>query len=94
METLYIPNENDFKRWINEALKEFLKSSLLSSQTIFNEKEKLMNRKEIANLLDIEESTSRSQYTRAKAMLEDILVKKRIIHKPGKKTALAASMPR
>ena len=50
--------------------------------------------REISNLLDIEESTSRSQYTRAKAMLEDILVKKRIIHKPGKKTALAASMPR
>ena len=38
--------------------------------------------REIAGLLDIEESTSRSQYTRAKAMLEDILVKKRIIQKP------------
>jgi RNA polymerase sigma factor (sigma-70 family) len=35
--------------------------------------------KEISDMLDIEESTSRSQYTRAKAMLEDILVKKRII---------------
>jgi RNA polymerase sigma-70 factor (ECF subfamily) len=30
-------------------------------------------------MLDIEESTSRSQYTRAKAMLEDILLKKRIL---------------
>ncbi len=30
--------------------------------------------KEIAGMLDIEESTSRSQYTRAKAMLEDILI--------------------
>jgi RNA polymerase sigma-70 factor (ECF subfamily) len=30
-------------------------------------------------MLDIEESTSRSQYTRAKAMLEDILVQKKII---------------
>ena len=38
--------------------------------------------REIANMLDIEESTSRSQYTRAKAMLEDILIKKRIIQKP------------
>ena len=37
--------------------------------------------KEIGNMLDIEESTSRSQYTRAKAMLEDILVKKHIIDK-------------
>lgn len=38
--------------------------------------------REIADMLDIEESTSRSQYTRARAMLEDILVKKRIIQKP------------
>ncbi len=40
--------------------------------------------KEIGQLLDIEESTSRSQYTRAKAMLEEILVKKKIIQKPRK----------
>src|SRR5215204_500977 len=38
--------------------------------------------REIGDMLDIEESTSRSQYTRAKAMLEEILVKKNIIHKP------------
>jgi RNA polymerase sigma-70 factor (ECF subfamily) len=38
--------------------------------------------REIANMLDIEESTSRSQYTRAKGMLEGILVKKNIIEKP------------
>src|SRR5258706_8617627 len=38
--------------------------------------------REISNLLDIEESTSRSQYTRAKAMLEDILVRKKILQKP------------
>ena len=37
--------------------------------------------KEIGQMLDIEESTSRSQYTRAKVMLEDILVKKDIIDK-------------
>jgi RNA polymerase sigma-70 factor (ECF subfamily) len=36
--------------------------------------------KEIAGMLDVEESTSRSQYTRAKQMLEDILIKKNIIH--------------
>jgi RNA polymerase sigma-70 factor (ECF subfamily) len=40
------------------------------------------NHKEIAEMLDIEESTSRSQYTRAKAMLEGILVKKKILEKP------------
>jgi RNA polymerase sigma-70 factor (ECF subfamily) len=42
--------------------------------------------KEIALMLDIEESTSRSQYTRAKAMLEEILVRKKIIQKQRKKT--------
>lgn len=42
--------------------------------------------KEIAFMLDIEESTSRSQYTRAKAMLEEILIRKKIIQKPKKKT--------
>ena len=46
--------------------------------------------KEISNMLDIEESTSRSQYTRAKSMLEDILVRKNIIYKP-KEVLIAAS---
>ena len=41
--------------------------------------------KEIGQMLDIEESTSRSQYTRAKVMLEDILVKKNILLKPRNK---------
>jgi RNA polymerase sigma-70 factor (ECF subfamily) len=41
--------------------------------------------REIAEMLDIEESTSRSQYTRAKQMLEDILVKKKILQLPAKK---------
>lgn len=35
--------------------------------------------REIATMLDIEESTSRSQYTRAKGILEDILIKKNIM---------------
>jgi RNA polymerase sigma factor (sigma-70 family) len=38
--------------------------------------------REISTLLDIEESTSRSQYTRAKTMLSNILIKKRIIEAP------------
>lgn len=42
--------------------------------------------KEIGEMLDIEESTSRSQYTRAKAMLEDILIRKRIIPTPREKS--------
>jgi RNA polymerase sigma factor (sigma-70 family) len=40
--------------------------------------------REIGNMLDIEESTSRSQYTRAKAMLENVLIKKKIIDKQPK----------
>jgi RNA polymerase sigma factor (sigma-70 family) len=51
--------------------------------------------KEIGELLDVGESTSRSQYTRAKAMLEDILIKKNIIQKTKQTTNyLAATAPR
>jgi RNA polymerase sigma factor (sigma-70 family) len=46
--------------------------------------------KEIGQMLDIEESTSRSQYTRAKAMLEQILTDKKIISKAKDKIRLAA----
>jgi RNA polymerase sigma-70 factor (ECF subfamily) len=35
--------------------------------------------KEISGMLDIEESTSRSQYTRARQMLEDILIRRNLI---------------
>ncbi|PWT74226.1 MAG: RNA polymerase [Bacteroidetes bacterium] len=48
--------------------------------------------KEIADMLDIEESTSRSQYTRAKQMLEDILVRKNILQKPKEKIAWMAGL--
>jgi RNA polymerase sigma factor (sigma-70 family) len=47
--------------------------------------------REIADMLDIEESTSRSQYTRAKAMLEEVLIKKNIIHRPKEQHCIAAS---
>ena len=47
--------------------------------------------KEIAGMLDIEESTSRSQYTRAKAMLEEILIRKKIMQKPRERSGLFAS---
>src|SRR4051812_8203773 len=48
------------------------------------------NHKEISDMLEIEESTSRSQYTRAKAMLESILVKKKILEKPEEELRLVA----
>ena len=50
--------------------------------------------KEIAEMLDIEESTSRSQYTRAKQMLEDILIRKKILQKSSEKTGLLAAFGR
>ena len=49
--------------------------------------------KEIADMLDIEESTSRSQYTRAKSMLEDILLKKNILPEHLRKVELLAVNP-
>src|SRR5215207_11241800 len=50
--------------------------------------------KEIAEMLDIEESTSRSQYTRAKQMLEDILVKKKILPKTTERKGIFAAFGR
>jgi RNA polymerase sigma factor (sigma-70 family) len=47
--------------------------------------------KEIAEMLDVEESTSRSQYTRARAMLEDILVRRRLLVKPKQKSGWLAA---
>jgi RNA polymerase sigma factor (sigma-70 family) len=48
--------------------------------------------REIATMLDIEESTSRSQYTRAKAMLEDILIRKKIMQKPKQEVGWLAAV--
>jgi len=50
--------------------------------------------REIGEMLDIEESTSRSQYTRAKAMLEDILIRKKIIQKTKQDVEWLAAMKR
>ncbi|HCY89376.1 MAG TPA: RNA polymerase, partial [Chitinophagaceae bacterium] len=44
--------------------------------------------REIAQMLEIEESTSRSQYTRAKSLLEEILMKRNIISKPRERIML------
>jgi len=50
--------------------------------------------REIGTMLEIEESTSRSQYTRAKAMLEDILIRKKILQKPKEDIEWLAAMKR
>jgi len=48
--------------------------------------------REIGEILEIEESTSRSQYTRARQMLEEILIKKKIIQKAKEKTGWLAAI--
>jgi RNA polymerase sigma factor (sigma-70 family) len=45
--------------------------------------------KEVGDMLDIGESTSRSQYTRARNMLEGILIKRKVIDTPQLKPQLA-----
>src|SRR6195952_5642420 len=47
--------------------------------------------KEISMMLKIEETRSRSQYTRAKQMLEDILVRKKIVQKSKEKSGFLAA---
>jgi RNA polymerase sigma-70 factor (ECF subfamily) len=43
--------------------------------------------KEIGELLEIGESTSRSQYTRARSMLEKLLIKREVIESPKAEVA-------
>ena len=52
METLFIPNENDFKRWIKEALEDSLKNRP-GSNTNSDSDEDLLNRTEISKILRV-----------------------------------------
>jgi hypothetical protein len=53
METLFIPNENDFKRWIKEAVKEFFHEAVVPGNENKANEDVFLNRKEIANFLRI-----------------------------------------
>jgi len=54
METFFISSENDFKRWIKEAIKEsFTRDSKQEKASISETKQPLLNRKEIASILNI-----------------------------------------
>ena len=57
METLFIPNENDFKRWIKEAVKDFLQEFTKEELKDKQNEENLLNRKEIAKFLRVSLST-------------------------------------
>ena len=53
METLFIPNENDFKRWIKEAVKDFFQDFTKKELKDKQIQEGLLNRKEIAKFLRV-----------------------------------------
>jgi hypothetical protein len=53
METLYIPTESDFKKWIKEAVQECLDGSEGIESSKNTKEEPLLNRKETARLLRI-----------------------------------------
>lgn len=54
MDTLFIPNENDFRRWIREAVKECLENvPVKGSQPDQPSEEPLLNRKEVAGIFRI-----------------------------------------
>lgn len=52
METFFIPTENDFRKWIKEAVRECLEESVMKNR-IEENKEQLINRKETAKLLRV-----------------------------------------
>ena len=53
METIFIPNENDFKRWIKESVKDFLQEFTKKELKADQNEEDLLNRKEIAKFLRV-----------------------------------------
>src|SRR5882672_11311973 len=53
METLFIPTENDFKKWVKDAVKEYLQEHLQQSSSKEADEDCLLNRKEIAKFLRI-----------------------------------------
>ncbi|RPE13441.1 DNA-binding protein [Chitinophaga lutea] len=54
MDTLFIPNENDFRRWIREALKECLENlPVKEGATADPQQEPLLTRKEIAGIFRV-----------------------------------------
>jgi excisionase family DNA binding protein len=53
METLFIPNENDFRKWIMDAVKESLDNSTSKKLPADEKESQLLSRKEIAGYLGI-----------------------------------------
>ena len=53
MDTMFIPNEGDFRRWIRDAVKEVLENIPPPNNANQEEEEPLLNRKEIAGMFII-----------------------------------------
>lgn len=53
METLFIPNEQDSRKWILEAVKESLQSSSATKTGVGEKEKSLVSRKEISGYLGI-----------------------------------------
>ena len=53
METLYIPNESDFKRWVIEAVQEYFGNAAPQKLAIGEKDNDLIGRKEAAKLLHV-----------------------------------------
>ena len=53
METLNIPNEHDFKRWVKEAVQEYFQNALPQQLPGGKTENDLINRKEVAKLLQV-----------------------------------------
>lgn len=47
METLFIPNENDFKKWIKEAVKEFFQETEVPGHENKENEDVFLNRLQI-----------------------------------------------
>lgn len=53
METLYLPSEKDFKRWVKEAVQEYFQNAVLQKSALSESQDDFINRKEVAKLLQI-----------------------------------------
>lgn len=53
MDALFIPTENDFRKWIRDAMKECLENTLPKNPIVAEKEDPLVSRKEIAQYLGI-----------------------------------------
>lgn len=53
METVFIPTESEIKRWVKEAMQEYVAEYLQKGKASYERGEGLLNRKEIAKILRV-----------------------------------------